>query len=160
MNFGEELRKMRKSKGLTLDELAEASNLSKGYLSRLEGGKRKVPKLETLKKIAVGLDVSVEEVSAIAGYINRDLIMEVMGKIRKQEIEEAPESFDLFNIEQWARNEKTKIHYGEYELTKEEAMHAEVALRFAVLLFEQKLVEPEEVAKHMEELYEEKGGKY
>lgn len=69
MSFGRELRKIRMSKqGLTLDKLSESTGLSKGYLSKLENDKRGVPKVETVKKIARGLDISYYELLKKAGY--------------------------------------------------------------------------------------------
>lgn len=38
MEFGEKVKALRKMRGWTLDELADMTGLSKGYLSRLERG--------------------------------------------------------------------------------------------------------------------------
>jgi len=51
---------LRQERGLTLDALAEATGLDKGYLSRLERG-LKGPSVATLLRLSQALDVSVAE---------------------------------------------------------------------------------------------------
>lgn len=56
--IGSRLRKIRKMKGLTLDVLAEEIGLTKGYLSKVETG-RKVPPIATLARVARALQTDV-----------------------------------------------------------------------------------------------------
>jgi len=58
------IRAKRLERGWTLEQLANATGLSKGYLSQIENGD-KTPTLGTLTKIAFGLDISA--VSLITG---------------------------------------------------------------------------------------------
>jgi len=58
------IRAKRLERGWTLEQLANATGLSKGYLSQIENGD-KTPTLGTLTKIAFGLDMSA--VSLITG---------------------------------------------------------------------------------------------
>jgi transcriptional regulator with XRE-family HTH domain len=58
--LGERLRSMRQVHGLTLDTLAQRTKYSKGYLSRIENGK-KVPPLATLARVANALGVQLGE---------------------------------------------------------------------------------------------------
>jgi transcriptional regulator with XRE-family HTH domain len=58
--IGSNIRKFRKSKGLTLDELAGQSGISKGYLSKVENSD-KSPPVSTLINIAKGLGVSISD---------------------------------------------------------------------------------------------------
>ena len=53
------IRKVRESKGLTIDELAIKSGLSKGHLSRIERQETE-PTISTLCRIALALHVNVE----------------------------------------------------------------------------------------------------
>ncbi len=55
------LRQMRKKRDITLDELAQATGISKSTLSRLESGQRK-PSLELLLPIVAALSVSLDEI--------------------------------------------------------------------------------------------------
>ncbi len=59
--LGRMLKTLREAKGLTQVELAKKARIGQGYLAQLEGGVKKNPSLATLKRIAKGLGVSVEE---------------------------------------------------------------------------------------------------
>ncbi|MDD7183290.1 helix-turn-helix domain-containing protein [Peptostreptococcus porci] len=56
MNYGEKIKKARKSKNITQYMLADLSGLSRSYISALEINKY-VPSIEALAKISVALDV-------------------------------------------------------------------------------------------------------
>jgi transcriptional regulator with XRE-family HTH domain len=56
--IGGQIRSLRRIKNLTLDQLAETTGLSKGYLSRIERSE-KSPSIATVVKLAEALDVSV-----------------------------------------------------------------------------------------------------
>jgi transcriptional regulator with XRE-family HTH domain len=58
--IGPNIRKIRKSKKLTLDELATQSGISKGYLSKVENSE-KSPPVSTLINIAKGLGVAISD---------------------------------------------------------------------------------------------------
>jgi transcriptional regulator with XRE-family HTH domain len=53
------IKKLRKRKGMTLQALSELTSLSKGYLSKIESSDT-APRLPTLHKIAVALDVEMD----------------------------------------------------------------------------------------------------
>jgi transcriptional regulator with XRE-family HTH domain len=57
--LGERSRAARRNKELTLDEFADVSGLSKGFLSDLENDKRN-PSASTLINLSDALEVSVE----------------------------------------------------------------------------------------------------
>jgi transcriptional regulator with XRE-family HTH domain len=58
--IGAQMRIERRRLGLTLDALADATGLNKGYLSRIECG-HKAPALATVLKLAKAFDISVGE---------------------------------------------------------------------------------------------------
>lgn len=58
LDVGERIRKLRRSKGMSLAALSEKASLSKSYLSELER-RKKSPGVDTLLSIARGLGVSV-----------------------------------------------------------------------------------------------------
>jgi transcriptional regulator with XRE-family HTH domain len=60
-DIGPHIRKIRKSKKLTLDELADKCRISKGYLSKLENSD-KAPPVSTLINIAKGLDITISDI--------------------------------------------------------------------------------------------------
>ncbi len=59
MNIGDKIKDLRNYKGLTQEQLAEKSGLSKNAIWNYETGRRK-PNTDILKKIASGLEVSIE----------------------------------------------------------------------------------------------------
>ncbi|EDM81662.1 DNA-binding protein [Plesiocystis pacifica SIR-1] len=76
--FAKRLRRLRANLGLTQEELAERSELSADTIRRLEGSKFN-PSLETLHKIAAGLEMSTgllldeerDAVDQLAEFIRR-----------------------------------------------------------------------------------------
>lgn len=58
--LGEKIHALRKAKGLTLEQLAEQTESSKGYIWELENRNTRKPSAEKLMKIAVILGVTAE----------------------------------------------------------------------------------------------------
>ncbi len=56
------LKKIRKEKGMTLEELSEKCNVSAGYLCHLENGSRANPSIEVMEKIAKALNKTIFEI--------------------------------------------------------------------------------------------------
>lgn len=59
------IKEHRKAKGFTLETLAEATELSPGFISRMESGSRGV-KLEHLLKISKALGVSIDQLADLS----------------------------------------------------------------------------------------------
>jgi len=60
-DLGKRIKEIRLSRKMTLAELAEKSDFTKGYLSKLENSE-KGPPVSTLMRLAQALDVSISEV--------------------------------------------------------------------------------------------------
>ena len=58
--LGAKIQKLRKKKGLTLEQLAEKSDSSKSYIWELENNDVPRPSADKLSKIATQLDVTME----------------------------------------------------------------------------------------------------
>lgn len=58
--IGRRISTLRTKQDLTLEKLAYENDISKGYLSELEAGK-KLPSLKMLEKIAEALEVDIKE---------------------------------------------------------------------------------------------------
>lgn len=58
--LGDKLKKLRKDKGLTLESLASAADVSKSYLWELENREVKNPSAQRLNSIADALGVSAD----------------------------------------------------------------------------------------------------
>jgi len=55
------LRTLREQKGLSQDRLAKLADVANNTIIKIEQGENKNPTLETLKKIAKALEVSIVE---------------------------------------------------------------------------------------------------
>ena len=60
-NITKNLRKLRETKGLTQEKLARLADVSNNTIIKIEAGKNQNPTLDTLKKVAKALEVSVDE---------------------------------------------------------------------------------------------------
>ena len=60
VEFGLRLKELRKEKGLSQEELSEASGLHRTYISDIERGERNVS-LKNIEKIAKALGVDMKE---------------------------------------------------------------------------------------------------
>lgn len=58
--FGERVRELREKRGLSQERLAQAANLTTGFVNTVERGK-KTPSLTTVVKLARGLKVDAAE---------------------------------------------------------------------------------------------------
>ena len=57
---GKRISKVRRDRGMTSEQLAYENEISKGYLSDIENGK-KLPSIRMLAKIAKALKVDIKE---------------------------------------------------------------------------------------------------
>lgn len=76
MNEGDNIRRIRKEKGLTQSQLAKKAGISEISVRKYESGKRK-PKLETMEKIANALDVPLDEI-----LDHRSLLLQLMESLQ------------------------------------------------------------------------------
>jgi len=60
-NLAKNIERLRKTKGLSQEKLARLANVANNTLIKMESGENKNPTLETLKKVAKALEVSVDE---------------------------------------------------------------------------------------------------
>lgn len=68
-HFGEHLKHIRESRGMTVNQLAMYSGISSASISRYESGERNAPKPENIKKLAEALKIPYEELMEIAGHL-------------------------------------------------------------------------------------------
>lgn len=75
--YGDFLRNLRKKKGLTLRQVEEKTKISNSYLSQIEQGKRGLPSIDTLEKLADAYDQSL--IDLILTYVD------AAGKLKSNE---------------------------------------------------------------------------
>jgi len=60
-NLAKNIERLRKAKGLSQEKLARLADVANNTLIKMESGENENPTLDTLKKVAKALDVSVDE---------------------------------------------------------------------------------------------------
>ncbi len=60
-NLSKNVKRLREVKGLSQEKLARLADVANNTLIKMETGENKNPTLETLKKVAKALEVSVDE---------------------------------------------------------------------------------------------------
>ncbi|MFS0655117.1 helix-turn-helix domain-containing protein [Bacillus sp. 179-C3.3 HS] len=100
MSFGAYLRALREDKKLSVNQLAMYSEVSAAGISRIENGKRGIPKPPTIKKLAGALKVPYEEMMQAAGYIEEAFTPVVKAEeTTLTKIKEAAEQYELGHLE-------------------------------------------------------------
>src|SRR5699024_297476 len=66
--FGKYLKEKRNDKGYTINQLSLYSGISDAQLSRIENGKRGIPKADNIQKLAEALSIPYDEIMRVAGY--------------------------------------------------------------------------------------------
>src|SRR3970040_547758 len=70
--LGALLRSERKTRGWTLEQLAKRLKVTKGYVSRLEGGKAR-PAVKMIEALAKTLQIDPNPILILAGHIPADV---------------------------------------------------------------------------------------
>jgi transcriptional regulator with XRE-family HTH domain len=86
-SFGNYMRRLRKSKGLTLKQVEVQAKVSNAYISQIERSLRKPPHPDILKRLAKAYDVQHRELLVAAGYLEEDSAE----LLKRRQIEEAYE---------------------------------------------------------------------
>jgi len=60
-NLANNIKKLREVKGLSQEKLARLADVANNTLIKMESGENQNPTLDTLKKVAKALDVSVDD---------------------------------------------------------------------------------------------------
>ena len=60
-NITKTLRKLREAKGLSQEKLASLADVANKPIIKIEAGKNQNPTLDTLRKVAKALEVSVDD---------------------------------------------------------------------------------------------------
>ena len=60
-NLAKNIERLRKARGLSQEKLARLADVANTTLFKMESGENQNPTLDTLKKVAKALDVSVDD---------------------------------------------------------------------------------------------------
>lgn len=72
MDFGSNVRRMRRERGMTQAELCETLGISQQYLSSIEGGEKPLSTLELAMRLAGALGVTVDDLMRPADEENTE----------------------------------------------------------------------------------------
>ena len=75
MKFGEYLRALRQSKGMTIKEVAKSVFLSLPYLSQIETGVRDTPSPQMIRDLSKALGVTHVGMMIKAGYLTEEEVL-------------------------------------------------------------------------------------
>lgn len=99
MTIGEEIKRLRKEKGLKMRELERATGVSQPYLSQIESTARN-PSPEVLAKIAPVLKISKLHLYKVAGYLDETDILSLIDENKR--LREALAFYEkVSNYEPW-----------------------------------------------------------
>ncbi len=89
--LGRRLRNLRKTRGLTLERLAEKASVDEKYLGNIERGKEN-PSIATLEKLAGALSVKINQILCFEHELRgerslRRRIMQVLEKCDERELQ-------------------------------------------------------------------------
>jgi len=60
-NLSNNIKKLREAKGLSQEKLASLADVANNTLIKMESGENKNPTLDTLKKVAKALSITIDE---------------------------------------------------------------------------------------------------
>lgn len=75
--LGDNIKSIRKSKNISINNLSKITSISLGYLSDLENNKAKNPTMEKLSAIASALDVSVNDFFDVTDTAPKEETLEI-----------------------------------------------------------------------------------
>lgn len=80
MTIGEEIKRLRKEKGLTIRELAKRSNMSHAYLSQLENGRNTNPSYEIALTLSLVLGF---DLNSVEGFQTDSPLIELVNENKR-----------------------------------------------------------------------------
>lgn len=125
------LKELKKEKNMSTKQLAERANLPEKTVIRILSGKTLNPYLDTLDRLAVGLECSIGDIiagtNAVIGTANLSTLQEDITNVTKEKETIAAER-DLVCAENNILKDKVTTLTAEIELLKMKLMHKEELL--------------------------------
>lgn len=87
--IGDNIKRIRKRRGITLSELSQRSGISKSYLSNLERNIKSNPSVQVTQNIALVLQTEIDEIIKPAKVqVNENVWEEFVNQAAKEGLEE------------------------------------------------------------------------
>ena len=120
----ENLKELKKSKGLTTKQLADATKLPESTIKRIFSGETDNPYVDTLRRIATALGSSLDEIFAETNMVlSPESIVEVKEVVEEVEAERDSLLSEYEELLKKAIAQETEIRLLREELTRTEARH-------------------------------------
>lgn len=107
MKYGERIKQLRKARGMSAEDLAEATGISPATIYRYENGSTEEPKSSMLRKIADALHVDVYQIIQFDSVTMDDADDDDLWTLR-EEMRRDPERRRLFKLAAHATIEDVK----------------------------------------------------
>lgn len=104
MKYGERIKQLRKARGLSAEDLAEATGISPATIYRYENGSTEEPKSSMLRKIADALSVDVYQIIQFDNVTMDDTDDDELWTLREAERRD-PDRKALFKLSKYGRPE-------------------------------------------------------
>jgi len=99
VELGEELRKAREGRGLSLEAAAGPAKISAAYLHKLEHGVVNSPSPRVLARIAVALEVPYLRLMELAGYLDEE--QKAQARLREPSLKSHPLAGQQLTSTEW-----------------------------------------------------------
>ena len=118
------LKELKKSKGMTSKQIADATKIPESTVKRIFSGETDNPYVDTLRRIVIALDSSLDEIFAETKFV---VVTETLAEV-KENVEVVETERDLLLIELEMLRAKTTAQETEIMLLKERLQHKEELL--------------------------------
>ena len=118
------LKELKKAKGMTCKQIANATQIPESTIKRIFSGDTDNPYVDTIRRIAIALDSSLDEIFAETKFV---VATETLAEV-KENAEVAEAERDLVLAELEMLRAKTNVQEAEIMLLKERLQHKDELL--------------------------------
>ena len=120
----ENLKELKKAKGMTSKQIANATNIPESTIKRIFAGETDNPYVDTIRRIAIALDSSLDEIFAETKFV---VACETLAEVKENaEVVEAERDLVIAELEMLRA--KTTAQEAEITLLKEQLKHKDEIL--------------------------------
>jgi transcriptional regulator with XRE-family HTH domain len=121
VELGQELRRVRTARGLSLDAASRAARISQGYLHKLEAGRVNDPSPRVLRRLSEALEVPYRRLMELADYLlpaENSVRMPRPQERTAMTTETAPTNRELVRLLERVLEQLAEINRGQQQLTQ------------------------------------------
>ena len=107
--FGEVLRELRRSRGISQRQLATKSGMDFSYISKIENGRLPPPSADTVMKISNALEVAPDQLLALTGKLPTEVINAIGSSVAAMQFVRSAQSMGL-SEDEWQKLSRELKH--------------------------------------------------